>query len=58
MATVSVAFLIATVGTMMLVVYLLSKGLRLIRMNWLERWMHVLAGVLVLLSGLAIVLGL
>lgn len=58
LAAVSIAFLLSTVGTMLLIVYLAYKGLSMMRFGWMERWMHVMAGGIIVLSGLAIILGL
>lgn len=43
-----------TIGTMMTVVWVSLKGLSLLPMAWLERYMHALAGGTILLCGLAI----
>jgi nickel/cobalt transporter (NicO) family protein len=57
-AAVSLGFLLTTVGTMNLVVYSASKGLRYLRLGILESHPHLFAGGILFLSGLAVVLGL
>ena len=52
---VSSAFAIATVGTMTLIVYLASLGIKIIKTDKIERYMHAIAGATILLSGIAIV---
>jgi hypothetical protein len=43
---------------MMTNVYLGIRGLSFVRIHKLERWMHALAGAIVLLSGVLILAGL
>lgn len=52
---VSTAFAVATVGTMTLIVYLASLGIKIIKTDKIERYMHAIAGATILLSGIAIV---
>ena len=54
MLLVAAAFAVATVGTMLVVVLALSKGLSLLPLGRLERYSHALAGLAILASGLAI----
>jgi nickel/cobalt exporter len=54
-AAVAVVFSVATIATMIGVVLLLSFGIKNIRLGFLERYMHALAGAAVFLSGCAIV---
>jgi sulfite exporter TauE/SafE len=51
-------FSITTIGTMTLAVYLLNKGISLVRLKSLEKYSHALAGMVILLCGVAIFLGL
>ena len=55
---VSVVFAIATISTMMVIVLLLTTGFNKIPFGKLERYTHVIAGAVILLSGIAILLGL
>jgi len=50
---VSLVFALATIGTMMAVVALAYAGLKPVRTQFLEKYMHALAGFTVLISGLA-----
>jgi hypothetical protein len=52
---VAVVFSVATIATMIGVVLLLSFGIKNIRFGFLEKYMHVLAGAAVFLSGCAII---
>jgi sulfite exporter TauE/SafE len=52
---VAAVFSIATIATMMAVVLTLSFGIKKISLGFLEKYMHVLAGAAVFLSGCAIV---
>lgn len=56
--TVASIFSAITIGTMMTIVYLGVKGLSFVKVNKLEKWMHAIAGAIILLSGLLILLGL
>lgn len=60
MALIMVAgiFALATVGTMLIVVLSLNAGASRLPTHHLERWTHALAGVAVLVCGIAIHLGL
>jgi sulfite exporter TauE/SafE len=55
---VSAVFCLATVGTMLAVVAALHYGVSAVRMRFLERYGHALAGAVVMLSGVAVVAGL
>jgi nickel/cobalt exporter len=55
---VSVVFAIATIATMLTIVNLLTAGFNKIPFGKLERWTHAIAGATILLSGIAILLGL
>ncbi len=48
------AFGLVTIGTMMGMVALLSGGLNLIRLDFIERYMHATAGFIIAASGMAI----
>ena len=52
---VAVVFSAATIATMITVVLLFSFGIKKIRLGFLEKYMHMLAGAAVFLSGCAIV---
>lgn len=52
---VSLAFAVTTIGTMTLIVYLASMGIKIIKTDKIERYMHAIAGAMILLSGFAIV---
>ncbi len=54
---VVVAFGLTTIGTMLVMVMALTFGLRNLRLNWLERHMHSLAGATLVLCGSLILLG-
>jgi hypothetical protein len=49
---VALVFGIATIGTMMLVVLLGYKGISLVRFRGKEHQIHLLAGLVILFSGL------
>ena len=51
---VTVIFATVTIATMLLMVYLAERGIRLLPVNRIERYAHVIAGVAILGSGLAI----
>lgn len=55
---VSVVFAVATIATMLLIVALLTAGFNKIPFGKMERWTHAIAGATILLSGVAILLGL
>jgi len=55
---VSVVFAIATIATMLVIVALLTTGFNKIPFGKLERWTHAIAGATIVLSGVAILLGL
>jgi nickel/cobalt exporter len=52
---VSLAFAIATVGTMTAIVFLSTYGIKIFKTDKIERYMHAIAGAMILLSGCAIV---
>ncbi len=56
--TVSLVFAITTIATMLAIVLLLVTGVNLIPLGKLERYTHAIAGGTILLSGVAILLGL
>jgi len=51
---VAIAFSAVTILTMMTVVAVGTAGVRLVRFDWMERYVHALAGFTILASGLAI----
>ncbi|MBN1596877.1 MAG: sulfite exporter TauE/SafE family protein [Bacteroidales bacterium] len=51
---VSVVFSVVTIITMLTIVFLLQKGINLVNLKKLERYTHVLAGAMLLLSGIGI----
>ncbi|MBN3036437.1 MAG: sulfite exporter TauE/SafE family protein [Bacteroidales bacterium] len=51
---VSSVFALTTIGTMMAMVVILNAGLGSIRFSWIEKYMHILAGVIIMASGMAI----
>lgn len=55
---VSSVFAVATIATMLVIVTLLTTGFNKIPFGKLERWTHALAGATILISGIAILLGL
>ncbi len=55
---VSSVFAIATISTMMVIVLLLTTGFNKLPLGKLERYTHAIAGAVILLSGIAILLGL
>jgi threonine/homoserine/homoserine lactone efflux protein len=55
MALISVLFAVATIATMMTIVYLGHKGVSLVRFKHQERYVHLLAGVVILISGAGMV---
>lgn len=55
---VSGVFAVATIGTMIVLTMLATFGLQFIRLGWMERYSHTLAGAMILACGLAIHLGL
>jgi len=55
---VSAVFAIATIATMLVIVALLTTGFNKIPFGKLERWTHAIAGATIVLSGVAILLGL
>ncbi len=54
MVGVAVIFSVVTIGTMLVMVFLAERGIRLIPTGGLERYAHALAGLAILGSGLAI----
>jgi sulfite exporter TauE/SafE len=57
-ASVSLLFGLATIGTMLTMVLVMCLGADLVRLGRLERYSHAVAGLVVLSCGLAIKLGL
>jgi len=55
---VSSVFAVSTIATMLVIVTLLTTGFNKIPFGKLERWTHAIAGATILLSGIAILLGL
>ena len=55
MLTVAAIFGFVTISTMLLVVYLGHKGTSLVRIKQNEKYMHLLAGIILLISGAGIV---
>ena len=53
-AIVATVFSVATIGTMITVVLLLTFGIKKIPLGHLEKYMHALAGAAIFLSGCAI----
>ena len=51
-------FAVTTIGTMLVMVMALSFGFKIIRLGWLERHTHALAGFTIALCGVLILLGL
>jgi len=51
MALISLLFALGTIATMMTVVFLGHKGISLVNLKHQERYVHLLAGVVILLSG-------
>jgi ABC-type nickel/cobalt efflux system permease component RcnA len=55
LALVTLVFAAVTITTMMVVVFLLSKGLKKLPLGKLERWTHAIAGGVILLCGISMV---
>ncbi|MGQ7868355.1 urease accessory protein UreH domain-containing protein [Sunxiuqinia sp. sy24] len=55
MITVALIFGVATIGTMLLTVYLGHKGSAMVRFKKHERYLHLVAGLIILVSGVGIV---
>jgi len=55
---IAAVFAAVTILTMLTVVLIATFGLNIVKMGKLDRWSHALAGAIVLLSGLAILVGL
>jgi threonine/homoserine/homoserine lactone efflux protein len=51
-ASVAISFGIATITTMMLIVYLGHLGSSLLRFRSMEKYMHLIAGLVILGAGL------
>ena len=51
---VTLIFAAVTIGTMMVVVYVTSTGIKLIPMKKMEKYSHAIAGAIILFSGLGI----
>jgi len=55
---ISLIFALATIGTMITIVMLMSRGISLIKFNSLEKYQHVIAGATISICGAGIFLGL
>ena len=51
---VAILFGVVTIGTMTTIVVLGARGLKLVTPNWIERYVHALAGGTIAVSGIAI----
>ncbi|MBU0529295.1 sulfite exporter TauE/SafE family protein [bacterium] len=51
---VTIVFGITTIGTMTLIVFVISKGLLNIKLGFLEKYSHAIAGLIIALAGLSI----
>jgi hypothetical protein len=58
MILVASVFGVVTISTMVAAVLILSHGIKLVSLNWMERYSHALAGFVILACGVAIQLGL
>lgn len=58
MLFIASVFAVVTIATMLGVVLVATYGLNMVKIGKLDRWSHALAGGIVLLSGVAIILGL
>ena len=58
MVFIAIIFAIVTISTMLGVVLLATYGFNFVKLGKLERYSHALAGAIVLLSGVAIIMGL
>ncbi|MBN2175542.1 MAG: sulfite exporter TauE/SafE family protein [Bacteroidales bacterium] len=58
MVLIATLFGIVTIATMVVIVLLATYGFNFVKLGKLERFAHALAGAIVLLSGIAILLGL
>lgn len=58
MIFIAVIFAIVTMATMLAVVLIATFGFNFVKLGKLERYSHALAGAIVLLSGIAIIMGL
>ncbi|MCF6331752.1 MAG: sulfite exporter TauE/SafE family protein [Draconibacterium sp.] len=54
MLTVALIFGIATISTMMVIVYFGTKGMSLIKLKKHEKYLHLFAGILILITALGI----
>jgi len=55
---VTLVFAVATIGTMTTIVMLSTRGLQLVKFQFMERYTHAMAGAIILMCGVAIHLGL
>jgi nickel/cobalt exporter len=53
-AIISLLFALITIGTMVIIVLLLLKGISFVKLSALEKYQHVIAGVAIALCGAAI----
>jgi sulfite exporter TauE/SafE len=51
---VTLAFGVTTIGTMTLVVFIISKGLLNVKLGFLEKYTHAIAGLIIALAGFSI----
>jgi hypothetical protein len=51
---VTAVFAAATIGTMLVIVALGRRGVKLLDFGWLQRYSHAIAGATILMCGLAI----
>ncbi len=58
MIFIAIIFAIVTMATMLAIVLLATYSINFLKFGKLERYSHALAGAIVLLSGIAIIMGL
>jgi len=51
---ITIVFGVTTIGTMMIIVAILSTGLMRVNLECLEKYSHAFAGIIIAISGLAI----
>jgi hypothetical protein len=51
---VAAAYAVSTIATMLVVIALMSWGIRFVNLGRLERWTHAMAGALILLAGVSV----
>jgi nickel/cobalt exporter len=57
-AYIALLFAVATIGTMIIVVMVMSRGISFVKFNALEKYQHVIAGATITLCGIGIFVGL